>query len=241
MSKYFGCPASHPTGTREGKLPPHPDRQTPLPCSPSRSKVLGGGREAGPARPWLRRVSALPGGAAPRARGFLSGRRQRHSDGGHGGGLWGAFICPSSTPSPLLAAGRVRDSGVAGAPKLSGEAAAGRFVAPLGSRHLSPAPFPASDGSSGNHAPRNSPFLQDSEQTDCRSRAAERRAGRGAGSGDGAYGEPCGLGRGAPGGRIRPGAGVEESWGRSGAHAGNPAGRRGGLGEGQAGLGAAGA
>lgn len=30
-----------------------------------------------------------PGGAAPRARGFLSGRRQRHSGGGHGGGLWG--------------------------------------------------------------------------------------------------------------------------------------------------------
>lgn len=115
-------------------------------------------------------------------------------------------------------------------------------MAPSGSRHLSPTPLPASDGSSGNHTPRNSPLLQDSEQTDCRTRAAERRAGRGAGNGDGAYGEPCGPGRGAPGRRIRPGAGGEASWSRSGtvAHSGSTAGRRGGLGEGQAGLGAAG-
>lgn len=100
MSKHFGCAASHPTGDREGKLPPHPDQQTPLPCSPCRPKVLGASRGAGPARPWLRRVSALLGGAAPRARGFLSGRRQRHSDGGRGGGLWGP-LSARHRPNPL--------------------------------------------------------------------------------------------------------------------------------------------
>lgn len=147
----------------------------------------------------------------------------------------GAFICPSPTASPLLAAGRVRDGGVAGAAKPSGEAAAGCCAAPSGITQLFLTPFPASDGSSGNHVLRNSPPLKDSGQTDCRSRAAERRAGRGAGNGDGAYGEPCGLGRGVPGRRIRPGAGAEESRSRSGAAA------RAGSTAGRLGLGAAGA
>lgn len=119
---------------------------------------------------------------------------------------------------------------MAGAAKLSGEAAAGCCAAPSGITQLFLTPFPESDSSSGNHALRNSPHLKDSGQTDCWSRAAERRAGRGDGNGDGAYGEPCGLGRGTPGRRIRPGAGAEESQSGAAARAGSTAGRRGGLG-----------
>lgn len=217
MSKHCGCPASVPTGDGEGKLPPHPAQQTPAPCSPRRPKVLGGSRAVGPARLWLRQVPALPGGAAPRARGFLSGRRQRHSGGGHGGGLWGAFICRSPTSSSLLAAGRVRDGGVVGARKLSGEAAAGTFT-PLRSQ------------------PRTAAAVTKLHETRCSCRTASRRtAGPGLlkeGRVEGLGTEPGLTGSHAVLAEARRDAAFapeQASWSRSGAAARGGARREGGA------------
>ncbi|XP_063277519.1 ELAV-like protein 2 isoform X2 [Prinia subflava] len=101
MSKHCGCPASHSTGDREGKLSPHPDQQSLLSCSlplpqgalaPPSTRIARGRGPAG--------AGLLEWPPAASLRRWLRGRAV------------GAFICPSPTCPPLLAAGRVRDSGL---------------------------------------------------------------------------------------------------------------------------------
>lgn len=209
-----------------------------LPASRRCSAVVAEWR----ARAWLSQVPALPRGRGPAGAGLLEWPPAASLRRWPRGRAVGAFICPSPTYSLLLAAGRLRDGGVAGAPKPSGEAAAGRCAAPSGSGYLSRTRSQPRAASAVTTLRETRRSCRTASRWTAGPRLLKRRAGRRAGNGAGAYGEPCGLGRGAPGRWILPGAGVEESWTRSGtvARAGSTAGRRGGLGEGQAGLGAAG-